>query len=147
MRIFFYGGENQDLNRRRRIFPIESSVRHLEDTWMIWHTQYLGSPPSSTEVNAWSYTTTTQYTFMAWCSVKAQEQLKDDMNRVCSIGGDIRNEYKILVRNHNGKRKVGRPMRRWRDNIRMDLGVIWSEGVDWMYLAQVGTSGGPLWTW
>jgi hypothetical protein len=29
------------------------------------------SPPS----NAWKYTSTPQYAFMAWCSVKAQEQI------------------------------------------------------------------------
>jgi hypothetical protein len=34
------------------------------------------SPPSSAGVkNAWSYTSTPQYAFMAWCSVKAQGQL------------------------------------------------------------------------
>jgi len=34
------------------------------------------SPPSYDEVkNTWSYTTTPQYAFMAWCSIKAQEQL------------------------------------------------------------------------
>jgi hypothetical protein len=34
------------------------------------------SPPSSAEVkDAWSYTSTPQYVFMAWCSVKAQIQL------------------------------------------------------------------------
>jgi len=34
------------------------------------------SPPSSAEVKiACSYTSTPQYAFMAWCSVKAQEQL------------------------------------------------------------------------
>jgi hypothetical protein len=34
------------------------------------------SSPSSSEVNnAWNYTSTPQYAFMAWCSVKAQEQL------------------------------------------------------------------------
>jgi hypothetical protein len=34
------------------------------------------SPPSSAEIkNAWSYTPTPQYAFMAWCSVKAQGQL------------------------------------------------------------------------
>jgi hypothetical protein len=34
------------------------------------------SPPSNAEVeNAWSYTSTPQYFFMAWCSVKAQGQL------------------------------------------------------------------------
>jgi len=34
------------------------------------------SPPSRTKVkNAWSYTSAPQYTFLAWCSVKAQGQL------------------------------------------------------------------------
>jgi hypothetical protein len=34
------------------------------------------SPPSSAEVkNEWCYTSTPQYTYMAWCSVKAQGQL------------------------------------------------------------------------
>jgi hypothetical protein len=34
------------------------------------------SPPYSAEVkNAWNYTSTPQYAFMAWCLVKAQEQL------------------------------------------------------------------------
>jgi hypothetical protein len=33
------------------------------------------SPPSSAVKNAWSYTYTPQYAFMAWCSVEAQEQL------------------------------------------------------------------------
>jgi hypothetical protein len=34
------------------------------------------SPPSSADVkNAWSYTSTPQYAFMAWRSVEAQEQL------------------------------------------------------------------------
>jgi len=28
------------------------------------------SPPSSVEVNAWSYTATPKYAFMAWCLVK-----------------------------------------------------------------------------
>jgi hypothetical protein len=34
------------------------------------------SPPSSAEVkNAWSYTSTSQYVFMAWCLVKHRETL------------------------------------------------------------------------
>jgi hypothetical protein len=31
------------------------------------------SPPSSAEVNAWSYTSTPQYVFMAWCLVKHRD--------------------------------------------------------------------------
>jgi hypothetical protein len=33
------------------------------------------------------------------------------------------------------KRPLGRPKRRWVDNIRMDVGEIWG-GVDWIGLAQ-----------
>jgi hypothetical protein len=35
--------------------------------------------------------------------------------------GDIRNACKILVGEQGGKRPLGRPRRRWKDNIRMDL--------------------------
>jgi hypothetical protein len=48
----------------------------------------------------------------------------------------MRNAYKILVGNTEGKRPHGRPMRRWDDNIRMDLREVWREGVEWMNLAQ-----------
>jgi hypothetical protein len=35
-----------------------------------------------------------------------------------------------------GKRPLGRPRCRWVDNIKMDLGEIGWDGVDWMELAQ-----------
>jgi hypothetical protein len=35
--------------------------------------------------------------------------------------GETRNAYKILVRKPEGKRPLGRPRRRWVDNIKMDL--------------------------
>jgi hypothetical protein len=31
---------------------------------------------------------------------------------------------------------MGSPRRRWEDNIRIDLGEIGQEGVDWVHLAQ-----------
>jgi hypothetical protein len=41
----------------------------------------------------------------------------------------------ILVGKPEGKRPLGRPRRRWEDNIKMDLqDVEW--GVDWIELAQ-----------
>jgi hypothetical protein len=46
------------------------------------------------------------------------------------------NAYKILVEKCEGKRPLGRPRRRWEDNIRMDLREIVWEGMDWLYLAQ-----------
>jgi hypothetical protein len=35
--------------------------------------------------------------------------------------GEMRNEYKILVGEPDGKRQFGRLRRRWKTNIRMDL--------------------------
>jgi hypothetical protein len=35
--------------------------------------------------------------------------------------GEIRNAYKTLVGKPEGKRPLGRPRRRWEDNIRMAL--------------------------
>jgi len=41
-----------------------------------------------------------------------------------------------LVRKPEGKRPLGRPRRRWEDNIKMDLREIGWEDVDWIHLAQ-----------
>jgi hypothetical protein len=43
------------------------------------------------------------------------------MGETCSTNGEKRNAYRILVRKPEGKRSLGRPKRRWEDNIRMDL--------------------------
>jgi hypothetical protein len=47
-----------------------------------------------------------------------------------------RNAYKLLVRKPEGKRPLGRPRRRWVNNIKMDLLEIGWSGVDWIGLAQ-----------
>jgi hypothetical protein len=47
-----------------------------------------------------------------------------------------RNAYRLLVRKPEGKRPLGRPRRRWVDNIRMDLGELGWGDVDWVGLAQ-----------
>jgi hypothetical protein len=50
--------------------------------------------------------------------------------------GESRNAYMILVGKPEGKRPLGRPRRRWMDNIKMDLREIEWDGVDWIELAQ-----------
>jgi hypothetical protein len=50
--------------------------------------------------------------------------------------GEKRNAYRILVENLEGKRLLGRPRRRWVDNIKMDLREIGWDGGDWIDLAQ-----------
>ena len=42
----------------------------------------------------------------------------------------------VLVGKPEGKRPLGRPRRRWEDNIRMDLQEVRCEGMDWIELAQ-----------
>jgi hypothetical protein len=57
--------------------------------------------------------------------------------------GEKRIAYRLLVGKPEGKRPLGRPTRRWVDNIKMDLrygGVIWT-GLIWL---RIGTSGGIL---
>jgi hypothetical protein len=47
-----------------------------------------------------------------------------------------RNVYRLLVGKPQGKRPLGRPRRRWIDNIKMDLLEIGLSVVDWIDLAQ-----------
>jgi hypothetical protein len=44
--------------------------------------------------------------------------------------GEKRNSYRILVRKPEGKRPLGRPRRRWMDNIKMDIREIEWDGMD-----------------
>jgi hypothetical protein len=50
--------------------------------------------------------------------------------------GEKRNAYRIFVGNPEGKRLLGRQRCRWMDNIKMDLGEIGWDGIDWFDLAQ-----------
>jgi hypothetical protein len=49
---------------------------------------------------------------------------------------DKRNTYRILVGEPEGKRPLGRPRRKWADNIKMDLREIGWGGMNWIDLAQ-----------
>jgi hypothetical protein len=54
-----------------------------------------------------------------------------------------RSAYRILVGNPERKRPLGRPRRRWVENIKMDLREIGWDGMNWIWL-RIGTSGGLL---
>jgi ribosome biogenesis protein Nip4 len=51
--------------------------------------------------------------------------------------GEVRGAYNILVGRPEGRRPLGRPRRRWENNITMNLREIGFGDVDWIHFAQV----------
>jgi hypothetical protein len=58
--------------------------------------------------------------------------------------GEKRNAYRILVGKPEGKIPLGRPNRRWVDDIKMDLREIRLGGMDWIDVALKGPVEGLL---
>ena len=50
--------------------------------------------------------------------------------------GEGKGLHRVLVGKPGGKRSLGRPRRRWDDNIKMDFGEVGCGGMDWIELAQ-----------
>ena len=50
--------------------------------------------------------------------------------------GEVKGVYRVLVGKPEGKRQLGRPMRRWVDSIRMDLQEVGCGFMDCIRLAQ-----------
>jgi hypothetical protein len=61
--------------------------------------------------------------------------------------GEKRNVYRLLVGKPEGKRPLGRPRRRWIDNIKMDLLEMELNIVDWIGLAQGNEPSGSIKCW
>ena len=50
--------------------------------------------------------------------------------------GESRGVYRVLVGKSEEKRPLGRPRRRWEDNIKMDFQEVGCGSIDWIELAQ-----------
>ena len=50
--------------------------------------------------------------------------------------GDRRGVYRVLLGKPEGKRQLGRPMRKWDNNIKTDLQEVECGGMDWIDLDQ-----------
>jgi len=53
-----------------------------------------------------------------------------------ALMGEERGVYRVLVGKPEGRRPLGRPRRRWVDNIRIDLEEVGCGYMDWIGLAQ-----------
>ena len=58
------------------------------------------------------------------------------MGRTLSAYEQSRNAYRVLVGKTEGKRPLGRPRRRWEDNIKMDLREVGYDPGDWIDLVE-----------
>ena len=58
------------------------------------------------------------------------------MGGTCGAYGGGRGVHRVLVGKPEGKRPLGRPRRRWEDNIKMDLQEVGGDCGDWMVLTQ-----------
>jgi hypothetical protein len=62
------------------------------------------------------------------------------MGGACSSDGEGKDVYRVLVGKPEGNRPLGRPRRRWEDNIKMDLQEVGCGDMAWTELAQGGNS-------
>jgi hypothetical protein len=58
------------------------------------------------------------------------------MGGACSTDRGEEKRLEVIGRKAEGRRPLGRPRRRWVDNIRTDLGEVGWGDVDWISLAQ-----------
>jgi hypothetical protein len=58
--------------------------------------------------------------------------------------GKGRDVFRVLIGRPEGKRPLGRPRRRWEDNIKLDLREIGIDGANWIRLTQDRVNGGLL---
>jgi hypothetical protein len=61
---------------------------------------------------------------------------EDKMGETCGTHGGEKGIYRVLVGSSEGKRPLGRPRRRWENNIKLHLREIGIDGANWIRLAQ-----------
>jgi hypothetical protein len=69
-------------------------------------------------------------------SVLCEPTKCNEVDGACSADGEERGVYRVLVVKPGGKRPLGRPRRKWEDNIRMNLQEVGCVGMDWIGLSQ-----------
>ena len=63
-------------------------------------------------------------------------EIEDEKGEACSAYGGEERRIQEFGGKPEGKRPLGRPRRRWEDNIKMDLQDVRCRGMEWIELAQ-----------
>jgi len=74
-----------------------------------------------------------------YCSLNIVRMIKSRTMRwseQVALMGENRAVYRVLEGKPEGKRPLGKPRLRWKDNIKMDLQEVECEGMDWTQLAE-----------
>jgi hypothetical protein len=66
------------------------------------------------------------------------------MGGACSTYAGGESVYRVLLGKPDVKRLLGRPRRRWEDNIKMDIQEVGCGGMNWTEQLRMGTGGGLL---
>ena len=90
--------------------------------------EILRSIQRGTKIGTWRFVLLTQY-----C---AGDKIENEIGWACGAYGWGEGVYRVLVGKPEGKSPLGRPRRRWVDNIRMDLHEVGCRYMDWIERAQ-----------
>ena len=67
--------------------------------------------------------------------------VKNDMGGACSTYGERRGAYRVLMGNPERNWQLGRPRRRWKDNIKMNLQEVGFGALTRLVWLRIGTGG------
>jgi len=73
---------------------------------------------------------------MAFLTYASRDVTAKIKHNAITISVSAQGVYRVLVGKPEAKRSLGRPRRRWEDNIKMDLQEVGGGCGDWMELAQ-----------
>jgi hypothetical protein len=125
--------DDDDLREEHRLRVFENRVlrifgpkREEDESWRKLHNDELHNLYSSPDI-----VRVIKFRRMRWAGHVARME-------------ERRGVYRVLVGRPKGKRQLGRPRRRWEDNIKMDLREIGSMGRSGFGCLSIGSSGGLL---